>query len=70
MARVTPEAKTRWYLLRGNKTKIAKRLDVTPKTVYNRIDRPSEIRLWELAILAKMNELTDEQIANIVRMWQ
>ena len=70
MARVTPAAKTRWYFLRGNKAEIARRLGVVTKTVYNRINRPGDIRLTELAALAKMNDLTDEQIAHVVRMWE
>lgn len=70
MPRVTPAAKTRWYLLRGNKAEIARRLGVVTKTVYNRITRPGDIRLTELAALAKMNDLTDEQIAHVVRMWE
>ena len=70
MPRVTPESKTRWYLLRGKKAEIARWLGVERGTIYKRIERPGELRLSELAILAKKNELTDEQIAHVVKLWQ
>lgn len=70
MPRVTPDAKTRWYLLRGNRAEIARWLGVNRTTVYSRIDHPKDLRLSELAILAKKNELTDEQIAHVVKLWQ
>lgn len=70
MPRVTPESKTKWYLLRGKRAEIARWLGVDRRTIYNRLEKPGELRLSELAILAKKNELSDEQIAHIVKLWQ
>lgn len=70
MPRVTPEAKTRWYLLRGNKSDLERQTGINRRTLYDRIEKPGNIKLSELGQLVKANELTDEQIAHIVRMWQ
>lgn len=70
MPRVTPEAKTKWYLFRGNKTEIAKRTGITRETIYNRIKKPGDIKLSEFGQLVTINDLTDEQIINIVRAWK
>lgn len=70
MPRVTPDAKTRWYLFRGNKTEMAKRTGIKRETIYNRIRKPGNIRLSELGQLVAVNDLTDEQIINIVRAWK
>ena len=40
------------------------------KTAYQRRDRPGTLTLEELAILAKENELDDEEIVTIVRAYQ
>lgn len=70
MPRVTPDAETRWYLFRGNKTEIARKTGMTRETVYNRIKKPGDIKLTELGQLVAANDLTDEQIVKIVRAWE
>ena len=70
MPRVTPEAKTKWYLFRGNKSDLERQTGIKRRTLYDRIEKPENIKLSELGQLVKANELTDEQIAHIVRMWQ
>lgn len=70
MPRVTPEAKTRWYLFREKKTVLERKTGVKLRTIYNRIESPGEVRLSELGPLVKANDLTDEQIVKIVRAWE
>lgn len=70
MPRVTPEAKTRWYLFRGNKALLGRQAGMTRCTFYNRMERPGDLKLSELGPLVKANDLTDEEIAYIVRLWQ
>ena len=70
MPRITPESKTKWYLFRGNKSDLERQTGIKRRTLYDRIEKPGNIKLSELGQLVKANELTDEQIAHIVRMWQ
>ena len=65
----TPANITAWYLFRGNKTESMKAAGMTRGTFYNRIDQPGDLKLSELGPLVKANDLTDEQIATIVRAW-
>ena len=65
----TPATLTAWYLFRGNKAEAMRQTGMTNGTFYNRVDQPGELRLREFGPLAKLNELTDEQIATIVRAW-
>lgn len=66
----TPATITEWYLFRCKKSEVMRQTGMTRGTLYNRIDKPGNIKLSELGQLVKANELTDEQIAHIVRMWQ
>lgn len=70
MPRVTPEAKTKWYLFRGNKSDLERQTGIKRRTLYDRIEKPGNIKLSELGQLVKMNDLTDEQIVKIVRAWE
>lgn len=70
MPRVTPEAKTKWYLFRGNKSDLERQTGIKRRTLYDRIEKPGNIKLSELGQLVKANDLTDEQIIKIVRAWK
>lgn len=66
----TPATITAWYLFRGNKTEAMRKTGMTRRTFYNRVDHPGDLKLKELGPLAKVNDLTDEQIVKIIRAWQ
>ncbi len=70
MPRVTPEAKTKWYLFRGNKSDLERQTGIKRRTLYDRIEKPGNIKLSELGQLVKMNDLTDEQIVKLIRAWE
>lgn len=66
----TPSTITSWYLFRCNKAEAVRKTGITKGTLYNRINRPGNVKLSELGPLAKVNDLTDEQIVKIVRAWE
>ena len=65
----TRETETVRILLRGNKSEAMRKAGMTRGTFYNRVDHPGELKLSEIGPIAEANDLTDAEIAQIVRMW-
>ena len=67
----TPDSTARRYLFGEPITKLTRAVGWGSRTTaYQRKDRPDTITIGELAVLAKENELTDEEILTVVKGYQ